>query len=58
MYKLTSERKIPHYKSTGGKNVFFKRTEIEEWLMQNKIKTTAQLDLERNQAIKNLKNKK
>lgn len=58
IYKLTSERKIPHYKSPGGKNVFFKRTEIEEWLTQNKIKTIAQLDLETNQVIKNLKNKK
>lgn len=35
LYKLTSERKIPFYKPTEGKN-YFKRTELNEWLLSNK----------------------
>lgn len=46
IYKLTSARKIPHFKSPGGKNVFFKRNEINDWLTQNRIKTVDQLDFE------------
>jgi prophage regulatory protein len=33
IYKLTSARQIPFYKP-GNKLIFFKRTEIDEWLMQ------------------------
>lgn len=36
MYKLTSEKRIPHYKQ--GK-IYFKRNEVEEWLTSNKIPT-------------------
>lgn len=35
MYKLTSSRKIPHY-SPMGKLIFFKRTELEEWVFKNR----------------------
>lgn len=43
LYKLTSTKAIPHYKPNG-KNCFFKRTELEEWLTTNLVATTADLD--------------
>ena len=38
LHKLTSLRAIPHYKPNG-KNCFFKRTELEEWLTSNPVAT-------------------
>ncbi|MFY0653866.1 MAG: helix-turn-helix domain-containing protein [Cyclobacteriaceae bacterium] len=35
IHKLTSKCILPHYKPTN-KSLFFKRTEIENWLLQNK----------------------
>ena len=37
VYKLTSSRKIPHYKK--GKRLIFDRREILEWLKSNKVST-------------------
>lgn len=37
IYKLTNERVLPHYKP-GGKIIFFKRIEIDKWLLSNSIK--------------------
>lgn len=36
LYKLTSAGRIPHYKPTG-KLIFFKRTELDEFLTSFKI---------------------
>ena len=38
LYKLTSSGMIPHYKPTG-KMCYFKRTEVETWLLQNRRST-------------------
>lgn len=46
IYKLTSTRKIPHFKSPGGKNIFFKRVEINEWLTQIRVKTVDEIKSE------------
>ena len=43
MYKLTSTGGIPCYKPQG-KNIFFKKSEVEDWLLQNKKITTKELD--------------
>lgn len=43
LYKLTASRTIPHYKPNG-KNCFFRRTELEDWLTDNPIATTADLN--------------
>lgn len=37
IYRLTSERKIPHYKR--GNRLYFRKTELEEWLLETKVKT-------------------
>lgn len=46
VYKLVSWKKIPHYKSNGGKLTFFEKTELEEWLLQNRVKTTDEIEAE------------
>jgi excisionase family DNA binding protein len=37
IYKLTMARKIPHYKHAGGKLIFFKRSEIDDWCLSHKV---------------------
>lgn len=37
VYNLVSKKKIPHYKSSGGKLTFFKRKEIENWLCAKQV---------------------
>lgn len=38
LYKLTSSAKIPHYKPAG-KLCYFNRSELDQWLQQNRIST-------------------
>jgi len=42
IYKKTSERNIPHFKQ--GKKLFFKRSELDDWLTQNRISTHAEIE--------------
>lgn len=58
IYKLTSTRKIPHFKSPGGKNVFFKREEINSWLTQLRVKTTEEIKSEAEREANEFTNKK
>lgn len=44
-YKLTSTRAVPHY-CPNGKTLYFEKSEIDKWLLQNPVKTTAQLQKE------------
>lgn len=40
IYKLTHERKIPYHKPAhGGRRIFFKKEEIDQWLQSNHIET-------------------
>ena len=43
LYKLTATKAIPHYKPNG-KNCFFRRTELEDWLTANPVATVADLN--------------
>lgn len=43
LYKLTASKAIPHYKPNG-KNCFFRRTELENWLTTNPVATVADLN--------------
>jgi len=43
LYKLTSLKKIPHFKPFG-KMCYFNKEEIDEWLQQNRIATNAEID--------------
>jgi excisionase family DNA binding protein len=51
LYKLTSARKIPHYCPTG-KLIYFKRSELEEWIFSNRRKTTDEIENEANEYLK------
>ena len=44
LYKLSASGKIPHYKPTGGK-LFFKRTELINWISQNGISMETNQDI-------------
>lgn len=43
IYRLTSSQEIPHYKPNG-RNLYFKKDEIEDWLLQNRILTTEEIN--------------
>ena len=45
LYKLTSTQEIPHYKPRG-KMLYFDRSELETWLRQGRVKSTAEIDQE------------
>lgn len=42
LYKLTSRQQIPHYKPSG-KLIYFKREELEAWLLQNRVNTIEEI---------------
>ncbi len=42
IYKLICSRKIPHYRSEGGKLVYFRKDEVESWLCAIKVPTAAE----------------
>lgn len=44
IYKKTSDRTIPHFKQ--GKKLYFKRSELDDWLTGMKISTKAELEKE------------
>lgn len=45
LYKLTSKNGIPHYKPNG-KNVYFKKDEVDNWLLRNRQSTNEELNNE------------
>lgn len=46
LYKLTSTGRIPYYKPTG-KLVYFDRSELDDWLLRNKIDNINDQDYDR-----------
>lgn len=42
IYRLTSQKEIPHYKR--GNKLYFRKSEIEAWLVGNKVFTNAEID--------------
>ena len=43
IYRLVHLRRIPHYKSPGGKRTYFKREEVEQWLLVHRVPTAEEL---------------
>lgn len=37
LYRLTSEKRIPHFKKS--RKLYFKKTELENWMLEQKIFT-------------------
>lgn len=44
LYQLTSTRKVPHFKR--GRKLFFSKSELSQWLLENRVKTISELDRE------------
>lgn len=43
IYHLTAAREIPYYKPSG-RGIYFKKSEIENWLLQNKQHSLSETD--------------
>ncbi|MCW3785486.1 helix-turn-helix domain-containing protein [Plebeiibacterium sediminum] len=43
LYKLTAAGSIPHYKPNG-KKVYFKRLELDSWLLRNRTDSKEEID--------------
>ncbi len=56
LYKMTSQRTIPHYKK--GKLLLFKKSEITEWLLAGKVKTKEEEEKEVEKIVSNKKREK
>lgn len=50
IYKKTAERNIPHFKN--GKKLYFKRSELDDWLTQNRISTYAEIEQKASEYIR------
>jgi excisionase family DNA binding protein len=46
LYKLVCYKKIPHYKSDGGKLTYFDKGELTAWQLQHRVKTVEELETE------------
>ncbi len=44
IYNLVSGKKIPHYKTDGGKLTYFKKSEVEAWLCATRVPTYAEVE--------------
>ena len=43
LYKLTSQKSIPHF-CPQGKKLYFKRAELDEWLLRNRQDSTDEIE--------------
>ena len=50
LYQLTCKQEIPHYKPRG-KQIYFDRAEVEDWMKQNRIATNKEIDHQANSYI-------
>lgn len=44
VYKLMREKKIPYFKSKGGKLTYFKKKDLEEWMLDTPIRSRKQIN--------------
>ena len=44
LYRLTSKKLIPFYSPTGGK-LYFKRSELDNWMLSNRSATTQEIEV-------------
>lgn len=57
LYKLTSSRSIPHFKPSG-KMIYFKRSDLDEWISKTRIKTKDEIETMATDRIVNPDNNK
>jgi len=46
LYKCVCSKSIPYYKSQGGKLTYFEKDELNAWMLQNRVKTSEELESE------------
>ncbi len=51
LYKMTSNKEIPHYKP-GGKKIYLNRQELEQWILNSRVASTNDLDDEMENYLK------
>ena len=56
LYKLTSARKIPYHKPEG-KMLYFLRSDLDAWLLSNRVSTMDELDQQARVCEPNIKKK-
>ena len=54
LYKLTSQRRIPHYKP-GSKIIFIKKKDLENWVLNSEVSTIEKLGTIENKELKVVK---
>ncbi len=52
MYKVTSQKFIPHY-IPGGKKIYFKKSDLENWLLKNRIPSSYELEVDSESYLSN-----
>ena len=45
LYKMTSKKEIPFYKP-GGKKIFFKKSELDDWIFKGKVLSNDELEID------------
>jgi len=43
LYKLTHQRRVPHFKPNG-KKIYFLESDLRDWILKNLIKTSEEID--------------
>lgn len=44
VYKLVSRREISYYKSSGGKMTYFKRKDVEKWMLDTRCSSSSEME--------------
>lgn len=44
LYKMCSTKTIPYYKSMGGKKIYFRRNELEEWMLFIRVDSNREVE--------------
>ena len=44
LYKMVCGKKIPYYKSQGGKLTYFDKNELNDWMLKHRVSTTAEIE--------------
>ena len=44
LYKLVCAKEIPHFKSRGGKITYFKKEELEQWMLNYRVATHEEIE--------------
>lgn len=43
LYKMCQANEIPHFRSKGGKKIYFKRSDLEDWMLYQKVETKEEI---------------